>query len=95
MLCRHFSNSRLSLEGGRGVPLQLLSGWDKFLVDMVEAEEVGMVGGRSYMFYWPAAGHVLVKLIISGYWSDCAYKTRSGVARSVKPASLRLIQLPD
>ena len=28
------------------------------------------------------------------FWSVCAHKTRSGVARSVKPASLRLIQLP-
>ena len=41
VLYRHFSNSRLSLEGGRGVPL--LREEDKFLVDIVEAEEVDMI----------------------------------------------------
>jgi hypothetical protein len=41
MLYRHFSNSRLSLEGGRGMP-KLREG-DRFFVDLVEADEVEMV----------------------------------------------------
>ena len=41
MLYRHFSNSKLSLEGGRGMPT--LRKGDKFLVDLVEADEVEMV----------------------------------------------------
>ena len=41
VLYRHFSNSRLSLEGGRGMPL--LREEDKFLVDIVDTEEVDMV----------------------------------------------------
>ena len=41
MLYRHFSNSRLSLEGGRGMPT--LREGDRFLVDLVEADEVEMV----------------------------------------------------
>ena len=41
MLYKHFSNSRLSLVGGRGMP-SLREG-DKFLVDLVEADEVEMV----------------------------------------------------
>ena len=41
MLYSHFSNSRLSLEGGRGMP-KLREG-DRFLVDLVEADEVEMV----------------------------------------------------
>ena len=41
MLCRHFNNSRMSLEGGRGMP-KLREG-DRFLVDLVEADEVEMV----------------------------------------------------
>ena len=40
MLYRHFSNSRLSLEGGRGMPT--LRKGDKSPVDLVEAEEVEM-----------------------------------------------------
>jgi hypothetical protein len=42
VLYRHFSNSRLSLEGGRGVPL--LREEDKFLVDIVDPEEVDNYG---------------------------------------------------
>ena len=42
MLCRHLSNSRLSLEGGRGMPM--LGEGDRFLVDLVEADEVEMHG---------------------------------------------------
>ena len=38
VLYRHFSNSRLSLEGDRGMPV--LSEGDRFLVDLVEADEV-------------------------------------------------------
>ena len=41
MLYSHFSNSRLSLEGGRGMPL--LREEDRFLVDLVEAEEKDLV----------------------------------------------------
>jgi hypothetical protein len=41
MLYGHFSNSWLSLEGGRGMP-KLREG-DRFLVDLVEADEVEMV----------------------------------------------------
>ena len=41
MLYRHFNNSRLSLGGGRGMPT--LREGDKFLVDLVEANEVEMV----------------------------------------------------
>ena len=41
MLYRHFSNSRLSLEGGRGMPL--LREEDGFLVDIVDIQEVDMV----------------------------------------------------
>ena len=41
MLYRHFSNSRLSLSGGRGKPL--LREGDAFLVDIVEEGEVEMV----------------------------------------------------
>ena len=41
MLYTHFNNNRLSLEGGRGVP-PLMEG-DRFLVDLVEADEVEMV----------------------------------------------------
>ena len=41
VLYRHFSNSRLSLEGGRGMPM--LREGDRFLVDLVEADEVEMV----------------------------------------------------
>ena len=41
MLYRHFSNSRLSLEGGRGMPA--LREGDRFLVDLVEAYEVEMM----------------------------------------------------
>ena len=41
MLYRKFSNSRLSLEGGRGMP-ELRRG-DKFLVDLVEGKEVEMM----------------------------------------------------
>ena len=41
VLYRHFSNSRLSLEGGRGMP-KLREG-DRLLVDLVEADEVEMV----------------------------------------------------
>jgi hypothetical protein len=41
VLYRHFSNSRLSLEGGRGMPV--LREGDRFLVDLVEADEVEMV----------------------------------------------------
>ena len=41
MLYRHFSNSRLSLEGGRGMPT--LGEGDRFLVDLVEADKVEMV----------------------------------------------------
>ena len=41
MLYRHLSNSRLSLEGGRGMPT--LREGDRFLVDLVEADEVEMV----------------------------------------------------
>jgi hypothetical protein len=37
MLYRHLSNIRLSLEGGRGMPA--LREWDRFLVDVVEADE--------------------------------------------------------
>lgn len=40
-LYRKFSNSRLSLEGGRGMP-ELRKG-DKFLVDLVDGEEVEMM----------------------------------------------------
>ena len=40
MLYKHFSNSRLSLVGGRGMP-SLREG-DTFLVDLVEADEVEM-----------------------------------------------------
>ena len=36
----HFSNSRLSLEGGRG--MSTLREGGKFLVDLVEADEVEM-----------------------------------------------------
>ena len=45
VLYRHFSNSRLSLEGGRGMPL--LREEDKFLVDTVEPEEDGQSKGWS------------------------------------------------
>ena len=41
VLYRHFSNSRLSLEGGRGMPLMREE--DKFSVDIVEADEVDMM----------------------------------------------------
>ena len=41
MLYRHLSNSRLTLEGGRGMPT--LREGDRFLVDLVEADEVEMV----------------------------------------------------
>jgi ribonuclease HI len=41
VLYRHLSNSRLSLEGGRGMPL--LREEDRFLVDIVDTEEVDMV----------------------------------------------------
>merc|ERR1711966_558725 len=41
MLYKHFSNSRLSLVGGRGMPA--LREGDSFLVDLVEADEVEMV----------------------------------------------------
>jgi hypothetical protein len=41
MLYRYFSNSRLSLEGGRGMPT--LREGDRFLVDLVEADGVEMV----------------------------------------------------
>ena len=41
VLYKHFGNSRLSPEGGRGVPL--LREEDKFLADIVEVDEVGMV----------------------------------------------------
>ena len=40
VLYRHFTNSKLSLEGGRGVPL--LRWEDKFLVGMMGVEEVDM-----------------------------------------------------
>ena len=42
-ICMHFSNSRLLLEGGRGRPA--LREGDRFLVDLVEADEVEMVRG--------------------------------------------------
>ena len=41
VLYRHFNNSRLSLEGGRGMPR--LREEDKFLVEIVEAEEMDML----------------------------------------------------
>jgi hypothetical protein len=41
MLYKYLSNSRLSLEGGRGIPA--LREGDRFLVDLVEADEVEMV----------------------------------------------------
>ena len=41
LLYRHFNNSTLSLAGGRGVPL--LREEDKFLVDIIDPEEVDMV----------------------------------------------------
>ena len=40
----HFSNSKLPLEGDRGVPVLRARGGDRFLVDLVEANEVEMVG---------------------------------------------------
>ena len=40
MLYKHFSNSRLSLEGGRGMPA--LREGDRFLVDLVETDEMEM-----------------------------------------------------
>ena len=40
-LREHFIRRRLSLEGGRGVPL--LREQDRFLVDIVDAEEVDIV----------------------------------------------------
>ena len=40
-ICMHFSNSRLLLEGGRGRPA--LREGDRFLVDLVGADEVEMV----------------------------------------------------
>ena len=51
MLYRHFSNSRLSLEGGRGMPA--LRKGDRFLVDLVKADEVEMVKeGRRAAEVW-------------------------------------------
>ena len=41
MLYRYFSNSRLSLEGERG--MSALREGDRFIVDLVEADEVEMV----------------------------------------------------
>ena len=52
MLYRHFSNSRLSLVGGRGMPT--LREEDRFRVDLVEADEVEMVreGCRTAEVWW-------------------------------------------
>ena len=41
VLYRHFSNSRMSLEGARGVPV--LREGDRFLVDLVGADQVEVV----------------------------------------------------
>ena len=51
MLYRWFSNSRLSLEGGRGMPA--LRKGDRFLVDLVEGSEVEMMreGCRAAMVW--------------------------------------------
>jgi hypothetical protein len=65
ILYRHFSNSRLSLEGGRG--MSTLREADRFLVDLVEVDEVEMVReGCRAAEVWRVSelrsldGHVLV-----------------------------------